>query len=140
MLRLPITSLTSAILTLVFLVLCYRVVQGRISTRTSLGAGSAGSIATGQEATAPPLLIATRAHANFAEYVPLSLGLLALIEAQGGNRAIVLGLAVALVAARIAHPFGLGRLSPNPPRLVGFMLNVIMLLIAAGYLAYLSLA
>jgi uncharacterized protein len=137
--RLPITSLTASLLTLVYLVLCYRVVQGRISTRTSLGASGAGSIATGQEAAASPLLVSTRAHANFAEYVPLSLILLGLVEGQGGARTIVMGLASALVAARVLHPIGLGRLSPNPPRLAGFMLNVIMLLIAAGYLAYLSL-
>jgi uncharacterized protein len=126
-------------LALVFLVLCYRVVKGRISTKTSLGDGSTGSIGTGQEAAASPLLVATRAHANFAEYVPLSLVMLGLIEMQGGARPMVLGLAITLVAARILHPLGLGRPSPNPPRLAGFMLNVGMLLVAAVYLAMLSL-
>ena len=136
--KLPVTSLTTAILALVFAILCIRVVRGRLSTKTSLGDGGAGSVATGNDAAASPLLVAVRAHGNFAEYVPLSLILLALVEAQGGARPMVLGLAAALVVARVAHPFGLGRRSPNAPRAAGFTFNVGMLVVAALYLIYLS--
>jgi uncharacterized protein len=139
--KLPITSLTAAVLTLIFIALCQRVVKARIATKTSLGDGGSDRIEIGKAAAPPPpLLAATRAHANFAEYAPLSLALLALIEAQGGARPMVLGLAIALLAARLAHPFGMGRPAPNVPRLAGFTLNIVMLGGAAVYLLYMTLA
>ena len=138
--KLPITSLTAAILALVFVILSIRVVRGRLSTKTSLGDGAAGSVASGAEVGASSLVVALRAHGNFAEYVPLSLLLLGLIEAHGTSRTAVMGLAAMLVVARIAHPFGLARRTPNLPRAAGFMLNVAMLAGGALYLAYLTLA
>lgn len=48
-----------------------------------------------------------RAHGNFAEYVPLILLLVALLEAGGAGRATVHMLLLPLVAARIMHPIGM---------------------------------
>ncbi|MCX7380997.1 MAG: MAPEG family protein [Alphaproteobacteria bacterium] len=137
--QLPITTLTAAFLAVLFVILSVRVVLARFATKTSIGTGDSASIGTGQDASASPLLVAARIHANFAEYVPLSLILLGLIELQGGSRIVLLGLAAALIIARLAHPFGLGRTSPNPARAVGFALNQIMLLCAAIYAVMLGL-
>ncbi len=48
-----------------------------------------------------------RAHANFAEYVPLILILAALHEAAGAPPAHINVLMLMLLVARIAHPFGM---------------------------------
>jgi uncharacterized membrane protein YecN with MAPEG domain len=48
-----------------------------------------------------------RAHANFAEYVPLILLLLAFLEASGGNHTALRIMLIALVVARVLHPFGM---------------------------------
>lgn len=137
--KLPITTLTAALLALLFIILSVRVVQARLKTKTSMGTGDGTGVGTGQDAGASPLLVAARVHANFAEYVPLSLILLGLIELQGGSRNVLLGLAGALVLARLAHPIGLGRKSPNLARSLGFGLNQIMLLCAAIYAGMLGL-
>jgi uncharacterized membrane protein YecN with MAPEG domain len=70
-------------------------------------------------------------HGNFAEFVPLALILLGGIEAGGAPHHLVLGLAVALVVARIAHPLGLLRPAPNPPRAVGVVLTLGVLIVAS---------
>ena len=137
--HLPVTALTAAALALLYVILSVRVVMARFKANTSMGVGDGAVVVTGQEADASPLLIASRAHANFAEYVPLSLILLALIEFQGGSRAILMALAIALVIARLAHPLGLGLKSPNLPRALGFGLNQIVLLCAAVYAGLLGL-
>jgi len=64
-----ITSTYAAILAIVFVVLSVRVVMQRCAVQVSLGDG--GNLS---------LLRRQRAHANFAEYVPLALILMALTE------------------------------------------------------------
>ena len=71
-------------------------------------------------------------HANFAEYVPLILILLGGIEYAGAPHNLVLGLAVALVVARLSHAFGLPRPAPNPLRAAGASLTWIVLLVASA--------
>ncbi len=56
-----------------------------------------------------------RSHANFIEYVPLTLLLIALYEAGGGAHAWVQGLLIVLVIARILHPIGM-LAGTNTPR------------------------
>jgi uncharacterized protein len=48
-----------------------------------------------------------RAHANFAEYVPLILVLVALLEAGGGSATAVHGMLLPLLVARLMHPVGM---------------------------------
>lgn len=48
-----------------------------------------------------------RAHANFAEYVPLTLLLIGLAEAGGAAPQLIQALLALLLAARIAHPLGM---------------------------------
>lgn len=88
-----ITLLYGGLLAIVFLLLSARVVQGRGKGRVSLGDG-------GQ----PELLRRIRGHANFAEYVPLQLLLLALLEFSAALPAWALhGLGAALLLSRILH-------------------------------------
>jgi len=48
-----------------------------------------------------------RRHANFTESVPLALILMGVLELNGASGLLLHGLGIALVVARVAHPFGL---------------------------------
>jgi uncharacterized membrane protein YecN with MAPEG domain len=125
-----VTLLAAAILAIVFVVLSVRVGLTRIRSKLSLGDGAHVLIEIGKEGDAPPLLIASRSQANFAEYVPLSLLLLGLIESGGGAPLFVEIMAGLLIIARILHPIGMGRPTPNPFR--GAILLQWLMLAAAG--------
>ena len=56
-----------------------------------------------------------RSHANFSEYVPLTLILVGLLEAEGAGRGLVQGLLLALLVGRILPPVGMFA-PPNSPR------------------------
>ncbi len=116
MTTIPIALATAGILGLMYVVLSLLVVRQRISTKTMIGEGES-----------PGLLLAIRAHGNFAEYVPIGLILLAGIEAAGAARWLVLALAGMLVLGRVLHPFGLYMKAPNAPRALGGMLTWVMI-------------
>lgn len=129
-----ITVLTAGIMGLLFMILAFRVVGIRLATKTSLGDG-AGTISMGEERNASPLFVATRTHANFCEYVPLSLVLLLCIEVVGAPRWAVGALAGTLVLARVLHPIGMVRPTPNVFRAGGIALQWLVLLAASIYAA-----
>ncbi|MEH3144846.1 MAG: MAPEG family protein [Methylobacterium frigidaeris] len=90
------TAICAALLTLVFLVLSAWVMARRLSSDVLHGAGDD-----------EVLLKRMRSHANFAEYVPLALLLVALLEAHGASRGLVQGLLGLLLIGRLLHPFGM---------------------------------
>jgi len=65
-----------------------------------------------------------RAHANFTEYVPLALILMALIEMMGGRGTALYAIGSLLVVGRLLHPFGLERPGSNPLRAAGILLTL----------------
>ena len=69
-----------------------------------------------------------RAHANFAEYAPLFLILLALVEAAVGSSLWLWGAAILFILARLAHPFGMERPAPNALRMGGVAVTWLVLL------------
>ncbi len=118
-----VTTLAAAVLGLIFAVLSAQVVAGRVSGKVLIGAGG--------EDTTNPLFIAIRCQANFAEYVPLALLLIGLIELRTGATPLVDGLAGALVIARVMHPVGMRLPAPNPFRAGGFIITVAVLAVAS---------
>lgn len=74
-----------------------------------------------------------RAHANFGEYAPIVLILMALIELARGSLVALWAIGVMFVLARIAHPLGMGRAAPNPLRAGGAVATWIVTLILAGW-------
>ena len=98
------TALYAALLALVYLGLSGWVMGSRVSDNVLLGDGGDAS-----------LLKRVRTHANFSEYVPLALILIALLEAGGGGHGLVQGLLIALLVGRILHPIGMFA-APNTPR------------------------
>jgi uncharacterized membrane protein YecN with MAPEG domain len=88
---LPVTALYAGSLALWFLVLSYRVV-GRRRAGISLGDGDD-----------PGMLRVVRGHANFAEYVPLALIMLAILELGGTSLLVLHLLGLALLAGRLCR-------------------------------------
>ena len=122
MTTLPITLTIAGAAVLINVWLGARVSQLRIRHKVSLGDA-------GNEAVACRM----RAHANFVEYAPLFLILLALIELARGSPAWLWGVGILFVLARLAHPFGMDRPAPNPLRAGGTMVTWTVLIGLAAY-------
>lgn len=108
-----VTLMTAGLCGLLYFWLSFRVVEVRLSAKVSLGDG-------GDEL----LISRIRAHANFAEYVPICLILIAVIELSDSISPWGLYAAgMCLVGARVAHAVGMARSVPggkiSPWRQVG---------------------
>jgi hypothetical protein len=121
------------VLGLAYAALSIAVGRQRGQANVSLGSGGDLTVPIGEEHTASPLLLAIRRHGQFAEYVPISLLLLMLLEVSGANRALLLALAAALVLSRLCIVLGLGRKTPNPLRAAGNLLQWSMILVASAF-------
>ena len=121
---LPITLTIAGAATLLNIWMGRRVGQMRLSHKISIGDG-------GNEA----LTARMRAQANFVEYTPFFLILLALIELAAGSRMWLWIVAVVYILARIAHAFGMDRPSGDKMRLrmIGIIVTVVVLLGLALY-------
>jgi uncharacterized membrane protein YecN with MAPEG domain len=119
----PVTLGSAGILGLMYLALTVAVVRGRFTKKINLGDGT--------DTGAGDLRVPIRAHANFAEYVPLALILLGGDEAAGCPHWLCLLLALMLVVGRALHPFGMSRPAPNAFRAGGAMLTWAMIGIAS---------
>jgi uncharacterized membrane protein YecN with MAPEG domain len=90
-----VTPLYAGLLALLFLALSLRVVQMR-GTGISLGDGGN-----------PAMLRRIRGHANFAEYVPLILIMMALLELSKFSIYVLHGLGITLLVSRLLHGYAL---------------------------------
>jgi uncharacterized membrane protein YecN with MAPEG domain len=116
-----VTSLYASLLTLMFVFLSVRTLRLRRRLRIAIG-----------DASHPEMLRAMRVHANFAEYVPLSLLMLYFVEASGANAVFVHAIALCLVIGRAAHAYGLSQPKENYKfRVTGMTLTFTCLLSAA---------
>jgi uncharacterized membrane protein YecN with MAPEG domain len=124
----PITAFYAGLLSLVFLGLTLQVARARGRSKVNLG--------TGQDRM---LERAVRAHANFSEFVPLALVLLALAEGLGLAGWVLHLLGPVLVLARIAHAIGISR-EPDITALRGLGAGLTLLVVLVAGLALLALA
>jgi len=129
----PITLSTISVLAIGYAFLSVAVGRQRGRANISLGLGPEASVAIGQEHTASALLIAIRRHAQFAEYVPISIILLLLLEMNHANGIALVVLAAMLTISRLAMAAGLGRDSPSPLRTAGNLLQWGMLVASSIY-------
>ncbi len=113
----PVTAIYAALAGLLLLVLSVRVI--RLRWKYAVGIGSGGQ---------HPLSLAIRAQANFTEYAPLILLLLALAESQQAPGWLLHAAGALLLASRLAHAQGLST-SPGrtPGRLYGMLLTFLLL-------------
>ncbi len=94
----PATPLYAALLALLFVALSIRTVRMRGKLRVSLGDGSQ-----------PAMTRAMRTQANFAEYVPLALLLMYMMERHTDSHVWAHVLGILLIVARVCHAWGFGR-------------------------------
>ncbi|MDB5986245.1 MAG: hypothetical protein JWR16_1298 [Nevskia sp.] len=131
-----ITPLYAGLLALWFFVLSLRVVQGRTGKAgVSLGDGGDTS-----------MLRRIRGHANFAEYVPLILILLGLLELSHFSAWVLHALGLTLLIARLLHGYAFSFTAYSSfGRSAGAGLTFVVLLVAGvlctyqGVMAYLLL-
>jgi hypothetical protein len=119
-----ILPLYAALCALFFVALSVRTLRMRHRLRIAIGD-------SGNEA----MLRAMRVHSNFAEYVPLSLLLLLLVEMQGASAPLVHGLCLCLLVGRLSHAYGVSQTRENfRYRIVGMALTFTTLITSAVYL------
>ncbi len=107
---LPMTTLLASTLLAWLLVLSWRVIRFRQSGGASLGNGGDKTLQR-----------KIRAQANLTEYAPLFVILLALLELQRGNVAVLALLSVAFLLGRLAHGYALAFTDGNVIGRVGGM-------------------
>jgi uncharacterized membrane protein YecN with MAPEG domain len=113
--------LYSAILSVIYVVLSIRVISGRLKNRVLLGDGANQSLS-----------VAIRTHANFSEYVPLTLILIWGIEALNYPTYAVHILGGGLVLARLSHIHGMNtKKSLGPGRPIGTILTLSILIFSS---------
>ncbi len=117
---LPITLSTASMLVMVYFMLLLPIGKLRMTHHISIGDGGN-----------PDLLMRMRTQANFVEYVPLMLVLMALLEGAGANRQVLAIAGILLILFRILHFLGMPRPAPNAFRAIGAAGTVFMML-AAG--------
>lgn len=124
----PITALYAGLLAPLFVLLSIRVIAKRRRARIGIGHG--------EDLT---LLRRMRVHANFAEYVPLALLLMALAETMQADARVLHTLGLTLVAGRIVHAFGVSQVKENfSLRVTGMSLTFAMIVVAALTCLWLS--
>ena len=115
---LPVSLTFAGALALVALWLAFRVSKVRMKAEVMIGDGGH-----------PLLLARMRAQANFVEYTPFVLILMALIEMAGGSAWGLRGVGVLYVIARVLHAFGMDKTTPPAPlRGIGALVTWLVLL------------
>ena len=116
-----VIPLYAGLLAIWFLVLSVRVMQGRAGPgKPNLGDGGD-----------PEMTRRIRGHGNFAEYVPLILVLLGILELNGTAAWVLHALGATLLVGRLLHGYALAFTTQNVfGRSVGTLLTVIVLLVA----------
>ena len=129
MILLPVTLSTAAAAAVLNIWLSARVIAARRPLKIGVGDGGSDAV-----------LRRMRAHANFAENMPLILILLAAIELGGGNPSILWAIGAAFVLARISHGLGMDAGSPRALRMFGMMTTTAAMAGLAGYAVVLATA
>jgi uncharacterized protein len=121
-----VTPLYAGLLALWFVVLGVRVIDQRRRNKVSLGDGGS-----------PQLQRAIRGHANFSEYAPLALLLLAILELSRFPLYVLHGLGATLLVARLLHGCALSFTTHFPfGRVAGAALTFLVLVVAGVLCLY----
>jgi uncharacterized membrane protein YecN with MAPEG domain len=124
----PNTALYAAQLALLFIFLSVRVIAARRAAKVAVGDGGDKF-----------LLRRMRVHANFAEYVPFALVLMALAESQRAPALLLHALGAALVLGRCVHAYGVSQPQETISLRV-FGMSMTLAVIAVAALTNLGLA
>lgn len=122
---LPVALVTAAAAAVINFWLGLRISQLRISEKILTGDGGN-----------PRMVARMRAHLNFAEYAPIVLILIALIELARGTQQWLWVAAAVFVVGRILHAFGMDGWQLG--RLIGILSTMLVMLGLGFYAAYLG--
>ena len=126
--EIPITLLSTGILGILFFIHSLRTIKGRSITETSLGDG-------GDELMTRRI----RIHGNFAEYIPLLLIILLLLEVSKVGIVLLVTFAASIILGRLLHFYGLySKETPFWARIAGMQLTLWPLLLGSVYLILIS--
>jgi len=121
-----ITALYSGLLGLILVYLSYNVVGRRKSHGIGIGDGENQALAR-----------AIRVQANFTEYVPLAIILMAVCESNHGSSLITHIAGSILVVGRLLHAYGLGKtIKITFGRFTGILLTWLVILVLSGLNIY----
>ncbi|NOD34699.1 MULTISPECIES: MAPEG family protein [unclassified Ruegeria] len=95
---LAITPIYAALIAILYVALSVKVILQRRSDKISVGDGGSKL-----------MIKAIRTHSNCAEYAPISLLLIAMVELQGAGSLTLHVLGLMLLAGRLLHAYGFGR-------------------------------
>lgn len=125
----PITAVIAAVNALILMALAAAIPNRRMKARVNLGTGESDE-----------LLRAVRAHGNAAEYIPIALILILILELLGAATPLLWGLGAVLTVARLAHPLAMYRdTGPSPARVVGAVGSLAVVVVAALACLYYAL-
>ncbi len=119
---LPVTLTIAAAAAVINLWLAFRIVPTRLKDKVLVG-----------DNDDPRLRSRMRAHANFAEYAPVILILMSLIELSGASPSWLWIAGIAFVLARVAHGLGMDRTTSSPLRGGGAVATWVILALLAGW-------
>ena len=122
----PVTAFYASLLAFLFVLLSLRVIAQRREAQVEIGVGESRE-----------LLRRSRVHANFAEYVPIALLLLAFAESLKVPQVALHVLGATLLAGRLLHAYGL---SQTPHILKWRTLGMVLTLTTIGLAALLCFA
>lgn len=122
---LPISLTAAAVAALINIWLGWRVGQVRISEKVLTGDGGNHKV-----------ICRMRAHANFTEYTPFVLILLALLELAGANQTALWAIMAVYMLSRVAHALGMDAEYPSRLRQLGVIVTMVTLLGLAIYAIY----
>ena len=121
-----ILPIYAAIFAIFFIVLSIRTIRQRRNLK--IGLGDAGN---------KDMQRAMRVHANFAEYVPLSLLMIYLVEQSGVYAWFVHALCMGLLIGRMSHAYGVSQQRENFAfRVTGMTLTFTVLIASAAHLLW----
>jgi len=118
---LTLVPIFSAFFAVLFVLLSINVIGARRKHKVGLGTGRNKSVER-----------AMRVHANFAEYVPFALLLIALLELNKSNSLLLMGLCSVLLVGRLVHAYGVSMENERFVfRVSGMTMTFAVILIAA---------
>jgi len=122
----PVLALYSGLLGLIFIALSYKVVKHRKQFEIGIGDGDNKDLGR-----------SIRVQANFTEYVPMALVLLAVFEYNKGDLMVAHACGILLVLARLLHAYGLGKtVRTSFGRFVGVLLTWVVTILLSGFNIY----
>src|ERR1700747_65508 len=120
------TAIYTAILGLLAALLTVNVIVNRVRAKVDIADGGVAGLAQ-----------AIRAHANFAEHTPLALLLIGFVEGFGYRAAVINGVGVVLLVARLVSAWGLNsRRGQSFGRQSGAGLTILVTVISAVLILY----